>query len=325
MSCREAYRIPIILLKGLFISSFKNLGVITLLEGLINQIVKQLELKGAWFSDDPMVIGHYDLYSTCDMSTWREIYRRWWWKIISCSCFVLLRFYHKNNHKSETVSSFEQHRHTWLAEHYHTIINNISIQSLTMCKPTQSQTPQKRKLEMSCSTDSDIVIDTFAVPTIREKPLKTLDVDRITSDDLAALKTSDPFMYYSIPSIREAELRCESVNISTIIPAADGSRARADEGKVTRQTRVSFECSPAKLILQDFPAGVQDAGIQVDAGAMLHDYLTMLDEMADDFEDEDEAVNAEDYFAVLTSCFMSEHSWAMNAVFRCLFLELDLL
>jgi hypothetical protein len=177
-----------------------------------------------------------------------------------------------------------------------------------MCKPTQSQTPQKRKLEMSCSTDSDIVIDTFAVPTIREKPLKTLDVDRITSDDLAALKTSDPFMYYSIPSIREAELRCESVNISTIIPAADGSRARADEGKVTRQTRVSFECSPAKLILQDFPAGVQDAGIQVDAGAMLHDYLTMLDEMADDFEDEDEAVNAEDYFAVLTSCFMSEHS-----------------
>jgi hypothetical protein len=34
----------------------------------------------------------------------------------------------------------------------------------------------------------------------------------------------------------------------------------------------------------------------------------MLDEMADDFEDEDEAVNAEDYFAVLTSCFMSEHS-----------------
>ena len=63
--------------------------------------------------------------------------------------------------------------------------------------------PNTSNQQLRSSFDKDakvIVVDTF-----REKTPKQLEARRhLTSADLASLKESDPFMYYSIPSVKKA-------------------------------------------------------------------------------------------------------------------------
>jgi hypothetical protein len=58
----------------------------------------------------------------------------------------------------------------------------------------------------------------------------------LSSQDLASLKKKDPFLYYSIPSIRVA-----AVLNKQPVPEAEAS-------KVRRQSRLSFECHPDLLL-----------------------------------------------------------------------------
>ncbi|KAL7488975.1 hypothetical protein ACHAW6_014560 [Cyclotella cf. meneghiniana] len=87
------------------------------------------------------------------------------------------------------------------------------------------------------------------VPTIFEKPVKTMDLDDINSTSkLTALKTRDPFTYYSIPALRRAALRNNEVDVSVL-----RHDNRSTGRKVTRQTRVSMECH-ADLLMDDLAA-----------------------------------------------------------------------
>ncbi|KAL7479266.1 hypothetical protein ACHAW6_005005 [Cyclotella cf. meneghiniana] len=92
-------------------------------------------------------------------------------------------------------------------------------------------------------------VSAFSVATVFERPRKEMDIRDITSTDLPALKKNDPFMYYSIPSIRKAALHFKEINaatltVSTSDEATGRSPGRSSKSKVTRQSRMTFECHP---------------------------------------------------------------------------------
>jgi len=130
------------------------------------------------------------------------------------------------------------------------------------------------------------------VKTIRTKPEQEIDINRINNlDDLKSIKQQDPFMYYSIPSVRRAkvlmknEMDIDTSNLGEHIPrrsrvstvhGVDDSTNRQEQEedaqmKVTRSTRISFECHP-DLILED-----------IFNEMYLHDDLDDDDDVADPF------------------------------------------
>mmetsp|Transcript_15662 Transcript_15662/g.32941 ORF Transcript_15662/g.32941 Transcript_15662/m.32941 type:complete len:127 (-) Transcript_15662:331-711(-) len=91
-------------------------------------------------------------------------------------------------------------------------------------------------------------ISLSARPKRREIQIDTL----ITNDDLAALKKSDPFLYYSIPSVRDAEMKAGEVNVTCLekssvrrsaisCPAKIQTQVESTSKTVRRKTRISFE------------------------------------------------------------------------------------
>lgn len=60
----------------------------------------------------------------------------------------------------------------------------------------EPETPSRRSSKRS--------FDEFVVDTFRDKIPKQLETHHLTPDDLATLKESDPFMYYSIPAVKQA-------------------------------------------------------------------------------------------------------------------------
>ena len=94
--------------------------------------------------------------------------------------------------------------------------------------------------------------------TTDDKPKKTVDLKYITSlDDLKSIKKQDPFMYYSIPGARRATvLMQEAIDLSNLKAgeAVQDETPQASQ-KVSRSTRISFECHPHLLLadmLDDF-------------------------------------------------------------------------
>jgi hypothetical protein len=92
-----------------------------------------------------------------------------------------------------------------------------------------------------------------------------VDVNKaLSAQDLQALKRQDPFLYYSIPGVRDAAVRFSSDAVDMHQLAQDGLRrycascpasiqttaANEESAKVKRCTRVSFECH-ADLLLED--------------------------------------------------------------------------
>ncbi|KAL7511000.1 hypothetical protein ACHAXN_007903 [Cyclotella atomus] len=88
--------------------------------------------------------------------------------------------------------------------------------------------------------------ESFTVPTFRPKaPEKQVSVKDLSSQDLSELKKKDPFLYYSIPQVRRASFLQH-----------DQMPIKGDEAqKVTRQSRLSFECH-GDLLLDDLVAGI---------------------------------------------------------------------
>ena len=79
----------------------------------------------------------------------------------------------------------------------------------------------------------------FTVPTMKDKTVKTLDESSLkTSSDLEALKARDPFMYYSIPAVKEAVMQGKPLDLEAKA-LAQGNRGGSST--VERRTRVSFE------------------------------------------------------------------------------------
>lgn len=82
----------------------------------------------------------------------------------------------------------------------------------------------------------------------------------LSAQDLQSLKEQDPFLYYSIPGVRDATVRLENVDMHQIAqnglrrgcqscPASIRTTATSEHvAKVKRCTRVSFECHTDLLL-----------------------------------------------------------------------------
>ncbi len=82
----------------------------------------------------------------------------------------------------------------------------------------------------------------------------------LSAQDLQSLKEQDPFLYYSIPGVRDATVRLENVDMHQIAqhglrrgcqscPASIQNASTSEHvAKVKRCTRVSFECHTDLLL-----------------------------------------------------------------------------
>mmetsp|Transcript_4133 Transcript_4133/g.7193 ORF Transcript_4133/g.7193 Transcript_4133/m.7193 type:complete len:173 (+) Transcript_4133:66-584(+) len=101
--------------------------------------------------------------------------------------------------------------------------------------------------ELTVNSDSQASFPpmrTMTQPTVpTERPRKVIDTKNLNEQDLKNLKSSDPFLYYSIPFVRDAEV----VNKEFQIPIQDGSQPSTNT-KVERKSRISYECHPDLLL-----------------------------------------------------------------------------
>jgi hypothetical protein len=117
-----------------------------------------------------------------------------------------------------------------------------------MCRQTQSNSINAslclKKSSFSNLDNSQVI----SVPTFNDVPTRRIDIANLSSSEISSLKFDDPFMYYSIPSVREAYMRSQEADLSAL---TDGeSDTNSDEKatrKITRQRRVSTECHPDLL------------------------------------------------------------------------------
>jgi hypothetical protein len=80
------------------------------------------------------------------------------------------------------------------------------------------------------------------------------------------LYETDPFLYYSIPAVREAALSLQEVDYSEVLLSAH---------KVSRKTRVSFENHTKNLVMDELLGNEGDGLEDPDLGE-LDDLLNML-------------------------------------------------
>jgi hypothetical protein len=110
--------------------------------------------------------------------------------------------------------------------------------------------------------------DSTTTPLLRLAPTDPTPVEvdvnvAISAQDLQAIKKQDPFLYYSIPGVRDAAVHfnADAVDMHQLAqeglrrngasyPASIQSATASDTAKVKRCTRVSFECH-TDLLLND--------------------------------------------------------------------------
>ncbi|KAL7515891.1 hypothetical protein ACHAWX_000964 [Stephanocyclus meneghinianus] len=119
---------------------------------------------------------------------------------------------------------------------------------------------------------TDITIPTFPVETAPQQ----LDVTSLTSAELSELKINDPFMYYSIPSVRNAALHGKDVDASFLdVPSRSTSvDNECPKRSVTRKRRISTECHPDIMLEeifadQEFMASLNE--LKSDVSVLLED------------------------------------------------------
>ncbi len=111
----------------------------------------------------------------------------------------------------------------------------------------------------------------------------------ISAQDLKSLKERDPFLYYSIPEVREATIRLEDDDLDMHQVALNGMKrysnskscptsiqsSRASEAviKVKRCKRHSFECH-TDLLLEDL--GLEELYEGSNLGEKMDDFLSEL-------------------------------------------------
>jgi hypothetical protein len=92
------------------------------------------------------------------------------------------------------------------------------------------------------------------VKTVFERPpAKQVNIKDLDSSKVALLKISDPFLYYSIPSISQAAMLNQDTDTTNFVKKADGksshlsNKQKPTDGEeksciITRKSRLSFEC-----------------------------------------------------------------------------------
>lgn len=93
-------------------------------------------------------------------------------------------------------------------------------------------------------------IEIIRVPTIMHKPRpREVDISQMNETELQLLKTQDPFLYHSIPSIKKAKLSAHPIDHTKVLQ--DVATQPASDHIISRQTRVSTECH-ASLAIEGF-------------------------------------------------------------------------
>ncbi|KAL7430630.1 hypothetical protein ACHAXM_002285 [Skeletonema potamos] len=121
-----------------------------------------------------------------------------------------------------------------------------------------------------------------------------VDVNKgLSAQDLQALKKQDPFLYYSIPGVRNAAVRFNADadnmhqlaqdglrrNCASCPASMQGTATNEESAKVKRCTRVSFECH-TDLLLEDL---MEDEDIDMDLEKRLNNLrLGRLDDVLAD-------------------------------------------
>ncbi|KAK1739606.1 hypothetical protein QTG54_009365 [Skeletonema marinoi] len=119
----------------------------------------------------------------------------------------------------------------------------------------------------SKTTHSSRAANAMNVPTATaEKDAKELDLHSMTEEDLKSLQKKDPFLYYSITGVREAEVSLQEVDLSKVVQAAT---------KVSRNTRVSFECHTS-VVMDELFGDELDGLDESDCHDEFDDLLTKL-------------------------------------------------
>mmetsp|Transcript_31143 Transcript_31143/g.62694 ORF Transcript_31143/g.62694 Transcript_31143/m.62694 type:complete len:172 (-) Transcript_31143:53-568(-) len=137
-------------------------------------------------------------------------------------------------------------------------------------------------LHVTSSTDLSLQISSAKRPKRREVRIDTLT----TSDDLAALKRKDPFLYYSIPPVMDAEMKVGEVTVSCLekfsvhrnavsCPSKLQTQAKSSPKTISRKTCISFECHADK-VMAELLAGHDDEDNLIDSFDDLDDILSDL-------------------------------------------------
>ena len=157
-----------------------------------------------------------------------------------------------------------------------------------MCHPTLSKKTMKtlERVHSKSVSTPDWLVPTFPA----KRAPQHLDVSELTSSDLALLRRDDPFMYYSIPSVKIAALHCEDVHTPAglaLPPNPNGSEMESKDDSstkrtVTRQRRISAECHPDIFMGEmfadtKFMSSIEALEADIDDDN-LYDFLLTLDE-----------------------------------------------
>jgi hypothetical protein len=98
------------------------------------------------------------------------------------------------------------------------------------------------------SDEDSYSIQVIQVPTFHEECTEEIDPSSLSTVELAALKTNNPFMYYSIPQLRDAELSGNDMDFASLASSMKNERSVP----VSRKKRISTECHPDILFKDSF-------------------------------------------------------------------------
>ena len=123
---------------------------------------------------------------------------------------------------------------------------------------------------------------------VKMPSLLEVDISNLTAEDLQAMKEHDAFLYYSIPSVRRAQLRLQDVDMSRLEQEDDLSMIQRQRRSscsriestpsnttVKRQTRVSFECH-TDLLMEDLLGEFEEQFSEEDAKKIEMNFSNMF-------------------------------------------------
>ena len=103
------------------------------------------------------------------------------------------------------------------------------------------------------TTGHNVLNNEQSMPIAKPK-IKQVDVRNLSEKDAKSLHQQDPFMYYSIPGLRQATILLRDIDHSNVETLRHGyavlqvnnaqQRPGTTETIIPRRSRISFECHP---------------------------------------------------------------------------------
>ena len=113
------------------------------------------------------------------------------------------------------------------------------------------------------SSESELLATTAPIHSPEQREV---DISNLSEEDLQSLRQQDPFLYYSIPSVRRDELHLRDQCPKRLESrAAVSDKSSSSSTTVKRCTRMSFECHTDLLmddLLWDFEENFSEQDLQ---------------------------------------------------------------